>query len=142
MTPRSSKLNPRALVLVVGMAVGSVVMWIAVPVLWVLAAAQVSEVGNTSFGPLAMVLVGAPLTMLPVAKVLGVLDRRHQTLMGQLDERPTAAPWRQSMRDSDREGPHSVLATVMVISVAIAGGAFGIWFFFLAGSPPGTMSSG
>lgn len=134
--------EPRAIALVLGMALGSIVMWIGVPLVWVLLAAQVSEVGHTSFGPLLMVLVGAPLTMIPVARVLSALDRRHQELMGTLDERREAAPWRQSMRDSGREGPQSVLAVVMVVSVAIAGAAAGIWFLFLAGAPSGSISSG
>lgn len=134
--------EPRAVALVLGMALGSVVMWIGVPLVWVLLAAQVSEVGHATFGPLLMVLIGAPLTMIPVARVLSALDRRHQELMGTLDERREAAPWHRSMRDTAGEGPQSVLAVVMVVSVAIAGGAFGIWFLFLAGSPPGSISAG
>lgn len=124
------------------MALGSVAMWLGVPLVWVLAAAQISEVGHTTLGPFVMVMVGAPLTMIPVARTLSWLDRRHLLLVDAIDERRTAAPWRQSMRDSEIDGPRSVLAIVMVISVAVAFGAFGIWFFGFAGSPPGSLSSG
>ncbi len=135
--------DPRALVLVAGMAIGSVVMWLGVPFVWVLLAAQVSTAGHIAFGPFLMVMIGAPLTMIPVARALNWLDHRHQTLVGRLESRRDPAPWRQSMRDAGRrEEPPSVLAVVMVLSVAIAGASFGIWFLFLAGSPPGSINSG
>lgn len=119
--------------LVAAMALGSVVMWVAVPAAWVLLAAQVSETRPTLM-PLMMIFIGAPLTMLPAAKLLGVLDRRHQEVTGTLDERRRHAPWNTSMRDSGDEGPRSVLAVVMVTSVALAFVALGVWFFLFAGS--------
>jgi hypothetical protein len=125
----------QAIVLVAAMAIGSVVMWIGIPAAWVFLAAQVSHTGQPTLGPLLMVFFGAPLTMLPAAKVLGRLDRRHQELTGTVDERRRPAPWHQSMRDARvDEGPGSVLAVVMVVSVAIAFAALAVWFFFFAGS--------
>ncbi|WP_354700925.1 hypothetical protein [Paraconexibacter sp. AEG42_29] len=120
--------------LVAAMALGSVVMWVAIPAAWVLLAAQVAHTQPT-LGPLLIILIGAPLTMLPAAKLLGTLDRRHQELSGTLDERARHAPWNQSMRDSrGDDAPRSVLAVVMVTSVAIAFAALAVWFFFFAGS--------
>lgn len=132
-SPSRSRFDPRAITLVAGMAVGSVVMWIVIPAAWVVGASQVGHTQPTLL-PLLMIFIGAPLTMIPTAKVLGVLDHRHQELMGTLDERRRAEPWRQSMRDADDGGPQSVLAVVMVASVAVAFVALAIWFFFFAGS--------
>lgn len=126
--------QPRAVALVVAMAVGSILMWVVIPGAWILLAAHFSHSGRPTLAPLVMFFVGTPLTMLPTAKLLGRLDVRHQELMGQLDERRKPAPWQRSMRDADDQGPKSVLAVVMVTSVAIAFLALGVWFFFFAGS--------
>lgn len=132
---RRSRSSPQAIALVAAMALGSVVMWLGIPAGWVLIAAHFSRTGQPTLGPLLLVFFGTPLTMLPAAKLLGVLDRRHQELTGSTDERRRPEPWRQSMRDARTEdGPGSVLAVVMVVSVAIAFAALAIWFFFFAGS--------
>lgn len=141
MTSRFST-HPRSIALIAGMALGSIVMWVVIPAVWILLAAQISSVGSLTMGPMLLVLVGAPITMIPVVRMLSWLDHRHLDLMGEIDDRRKAAPWRQSMRDADHEGPRSVLAIVMVISVAIAFGAFGIYFLFLGGAPPGSVSAG
>lgn len=134
-TPSRTAQRPLAFGLVAAMALGSVIMWIAIPAAWVLLAAQLAQPSQPTVGPLLMVFIGAPLTMLPAAKILGVLDRRHQQLAGTFDERPRHAPWNQSMRDSrEVDAPRSVLAVVMVSSVALAFAALGVWFFFFAGS--------
>lgn len=132
-SPPRSGFSPRAIALVAAMALGSVVMWIGIPAAWVLAAAQISETKPT-LAPLLMVFIGAPLTMLPAAKLLGVLDRHHQELLGTVDHRRKPAPWHQSVRDAQVDGPRSVLAVVMVTSVALAFVALALWFFFFAGS--------
>jgi hypothetical protein len=44
-------------------------------------------------------------------------------------------PWNKSLRDSSDPSPRaSVLEVVMIASVSLALLAFGIWFFFFAGS--------
>jgi hypothetical protein len=132
-SPRSST-RPRAIALVLAMAALSVIMWVAIPAAWILLAAHFSHTGRPTLAPLLMVFFGTPLTMLPAAKVLGRLDRRHQELVGAVDERRRPAPWQKSLRDADDTGPRSVLAVVMVGSVAIAFAALAVWFFFFAGS--------
>lgn len=127
--------QPRAFALVAAMALGSIVMWVGIPVAWILVAAHFSHSGSPSLGPLLIFFIGTPLTMLPTAKLLGHLDLRHQELMGRLDDRRKPAPWQRSMRDDrDERAPQSVLAVVMVTSVALAFVALAIWFFFFAGS--------
>ncbi len=129
-----SMTHPHAIALVVAMAVGSVVMWVGIPGVWILLAAQVAQTSQPTLTPLLMIFFGAPLTMLPFTRVLNALDRRHQRLVGVVDDGRRPAPWYTSMRDTEQAGPRSVLAIVMVISVAIAFAALGIWFFFFAGS--------
>ncbi|MCW3013590.1 MAG: hypothetical protein JWO02_682 [Solirubrobacterales bacterium] len=131
--PRSTT-HPFAVALVLAMALGSVVLWIGIPAAWIFLAAQVSETSKPTLAPLLMIFFGAPLTMLPTAKVLSALDRRHRRLIGVQDDGRKPAPWYESMRDAEHTGPRSVLAVVMVISVALAFVALAIWFFFFAGS--------
>jgi hypothetical protein len=80
------------------------------------------------------VLLGLPIGMAIVGKCLGYLDRLHGRLTGRHEDRRRAA-WLRSMRGertSSRRG--GVLDQVMVVSVALALIAFGIWFFGFAGS--------
>jgi len=86
-----------------------------------------------TLAPLLMIFFGMPLSMIPAGKLLGSLDRRHLEIRG-LPTSRGPAPWRRSMRDTVDEGPKSVLAVVMVLSVALAFVALAIWFFFFAGS--------
>ncbi|WP_354697715.1 hypothetical protein DSM112329_03354 [Paraconexibacter sp. AEG42_29] len=132
----------QAWALVLGMALGSVAMWVVIPGGWVLLAAQRSRVGTPTVGPLLMVAVGAPACMLVAAKVLGVLDRRHQAITSAVDTRRKPAAWGRSVRDADDDSPPSVLAKVMVISVALAFVALAFWFFFLASPGGGQVSGG
>jgi hypothetical protein len=129
-----SPYSPAALMLVLLMAVGSVVMWIGVPLGLVYVASQLADSSRPSVGPYLLVLIGLPVGMAIVAKCLGTLDRLHSRLTGRLEERHRAT-WLRSMRaerTSSRRG--GVLDTVMIVSVAIALVAFAVWFFGFAGS--------
>jgi cell division protein FtsX len=117
------------------MAVGSVVMWLGVPLALVYAASKLADSSRPSMGPYLLVIVGLPVGMALVGKVLGWLDRRHQALTGVGVEGRRSAPWMRSMRGertSTRRG--GVLDRVMIVSVAVALVLFGLWFFALAGS--------
>jgi hypothetical protein len=127
--------SPVALVLVLLMALGSIVMWIGLPLglLWL--ASALTESSRPSLGPYLLVFLGLPLGMLVVGKVLGALDRMHGRITGRLDDGPQRAAWLQSMRDeAPRRRTRSVLDTVMIVSVGLALVAGAIWFFGFAGS--------
>ena len=129
-----SPYSPAALLLVLLMAVGSVVMWIGVPLGLIYLAAQMADSARPSIGPYLLVLVGLPVGMAIVGKLLGTLDRWHTRLTGREQERHRAS-WLRSMRaerTSTRRG--GVLDKVMIVSVAVAIVAFGVWFFGFAGS--------
>jgi hypothetical protein len=127
-------------VLVILMALGSVLLWLGVPLFWVWLASQIAESSQPSLGLYLMVLAGIPATMVVVGKALGALNRTHAELTGRIPARREQTVWLKSMRgerQTNRE--HGVLGTVMAISVSIALVLFGIWFFFFAGSSlPGT----
>jgi hypothetical protein len=130
-----SSWSPPALMLVLLMAVLSVVMWIGVPLGLIYVASQLADSSNPSAGPYVLVLVGLPIGMAIVGKCLGILDRAHARLTGRIDDTRRPATWMRSMRaervSTRRAG---VLDRVMIMSVALAILAFGIWFFGFAGS--------
>jgi len=133
MMVRSSWSAP-ALILVALMAVGSVVMWIGVPVGLIYLASRIADSSRPGAGPYLLVLIGLPVGMAVVGRGLGGLDRLHRRLTGRDEERHRAA-WLRSMRaerTSTRRG--GVLDQVMIVSVALALVAFGVWFFGFAGS--------
>ena len=126
--------NPAAIMLVALMALGSVVMWIGVPLGLIYLASRLADTPNPSMGPYLLVLIGLPVGMAVIGKGLGALNRAHIRLTGaEVDAyRPG---WTRSMRaerKTDRRG--GVLDRVMIISVALAGVAFAVWFFGFAGS--------
>ena len=89
--------NPAAWVLVALMAIGSVVMWLGVPIALIYAASKLADTPNPSMGPYLLVFIGLPIGMALVGKGLGVLNRAHIRLTGaEVDAyRPG---WTRSMR--------------------------------------------
>ena len=134
--PRThSTWSPLSLFLIALMAIGSVVMWIGVPVALIYAASRLADSPKPSMGPYLLILVGLPLGMMAVGKLLGALDRYHGRVTGLDDGKPQQAAWMKSMRgDRERQRRRSVLDSVMIVSVGVALLLFGIWFFAFAGS--------
>ena len=129
-----SRWSPAAVGLVVLMALGSVLMWVGVPLGLVYLASQLADTPNPSLGPYLLVLIGLPLGMALIGKGLGALDRLHTRItVRETDQyRPG---WTRSMRGERavvRRG--GVLDRVMIVSVVIAVVAFAVWFFAFAGS--------
>jgi hypothetical protein len=129
-----SSWSPPAVFLVLAMAVGSVVMWLGVPLGLIYVASMLADSSSPTLGPYLLVIVGLPIGMAIVGKGLGWLNRLHtQLTRGEIDEyRPG---WTRSMRAErrpDRRG--GVLDKVMIVSVAFAVLVFAVWFFGFAGS--------
>jgi hypothetical protein len=133
--------RPVALFLILLMAVGSVFLWIGIPVGWLYLASRMVNTSQPTLGPYLLVIFGIPVTMVIVGKVLFKLDGVYQRVTGQASEVQFRAPWLKSMR-GERAGSGrklTVLEMTMVVSVSIAVTAFGLWFFLFAGSSlPGT----
>ena len=134
--PRTrSTWSPISLFLIALMAIGSVVMWIGVPVGLIYLASRLADSSKPSMGPYVLILVGLPVGMMAVGKLLGALDRYHGRVTGLDDGKPQQAAWMKSMRgDRERKRRRSVLDSVMMISVGVALLLFGVWFFAFAGS--------
>ena len=124
-----------AALLILLMAVGSVVLWIGVPLGWIWLASNIVDSSEPSMTPYVMVLVGIPLTMVVVGKGLAQLNRVYGEVTGTTPTVRVVLPWHRSMRgERDAGQPRTVLDVVMVCSVAVALVLFGLWFFLFAGS--------
>jgi hypothetical protein len=135
-----SSWSPPAIFLVLLMAVGSIVMWIGVPLGLIYLASHLAKSPDPSVGPYLLVLLGLPIGMAIVGKLLGYLDRAHGRLTGTFDDTPRRAAWLRSMR-AERTSTRrtGILDKVMIVSVGFAVVIFGVWFFGFAGSSlPGT----
>jgi len=129
--------SPVALVLVLLMAAGSIVMWVGLPLGLIWLASAITDSSQPSLGPYLLILIGLPVGMFAIGKLLGSLDRMHGRITGRLDDGPRRAAWLQSMRDErgPRRKQRSVLDTVMIVSVLAALAAGAVWFIAFAGSP-------
>ena len=117
------------------MAIGSVLMWIGVPVGLIYLASRVADSPTPSMGPYLLIVIGLPLGMVLIGKALGALDRYHGRITGLDDGKPQQAAWLKSMRgERERRRRRSVLDTVMIVSVAVALVLSAVWFFGFAGS--------
>ena len=117
------------------MAVGSIFLWIGIPVGWLWIGSQVqSDSGQASFGLYLGILVGIIVSMVAVGKLLAGLNGVYGRLTGSEVVR-VRMPWHRSLRgEQEGRAPQQILDVVMVISVSTAGFVFLIWFFFFAGS--------
>ena len=118
------------------MGIGSVAMWLGVPLGLVYAVSKMVDSTQPSMGPYMIILFGVPLGMTIIGKGLGALDRYYIRKTGGIQERYRAG-WLKSMRGERKDATHShwrVLDAVMIVSVSLAGLAMGVWFFFFAGS--------
>jgi hypothetical protein len=121
--------------LILLMAVGSILLWIGIPVGWLYLVSQLVDSSEPSMGPYVLVLVGIPATMIAMGKVLAILDRTYARVTRTAPQVRAQAPWHRSLRgDRQPARARSVLDVVMVASVALAVVCFAIWFFLFAGS--------
>jgi hypothetical protein len=124
-----------AALLIVLMAIGSILLWLGIPIGWLYLVSRLVSSSQPSMGPYVLVLVGIPLSMVVVGKLLSKLNRVYGDVTNTTPNVRVRNPWLKSMRgerDSDR--PRTVLDVVMVWSVGLAILCFAIWFFLFAGS--------
>ena len=126
-----------ALGLIVVMVLGSLTLWLAVPLAWLWAASKINQSLDPSFGAYVAVAIGIPATMLLLFTLLRRVDAVHRALTGTLaDTKPVPPPWRRSMRDErNMHAPTSALDIILVATAIAAGLVMLAWFAFFAGSP-------
>lgn len=126
---------PIALVLILLMAIGSVILWIGIPIGWLYLASMMVDSSQPTLGPYVLLIFGIPITMFLFGKVLFMLDRVFERATGRASETDFRPPWLKSMRgERDTSRRMTVLEGVMIVSVSLALLVFGIWFFAFAGS--------
>jgi hypothetical protein len=112
----ASRAGPGALVAV--MVVGSLTLWIGMPLLWLWIGSQLQESqGNGT--AIMITFFGAIGSIIALAIALGWVGHRHTEM-------------REARGEPRRE--HSVLGTILVATAGIAVSAFSIWFIFFAGA--------
>jgi hypothetical protein len=127
--------KPAAIFLVALMALGSVGLWLVIPVAWIYGISHTVKSTQPTLGPYVLILIGVPTSMFIVGKLLYRLNGVYERITGQTPEVKVQLPWNRSMRgERAPQRRTTVLELVMMISVTFALIAFGIWFFFFAGS--------
>ena len=124
-----------AALLIALMAIGSILLWLGIPVGWLYLVSRLVTSSRPSMGPYVLLIVGIPASMIVVGKALSKLNRVYGEVTGTTPTMRVRSPWMKSMRgerDSGRQ--RTVLDAVMVWSVALALLCFGVWFFAFAGS--------
>ena len=121
--------------LIAAMAIGSVVMWLGLPLGLVYLASRLSDSSQPSMGPYLLIIFGLPIGMVAIGKALASLDRRYARVTHTENKAPIRRPWLKSMR-GERGSDHrrTVLDVVMILSVGVALALLALWFFVLAGS--------
>ncbi len=118
------------------MAVGSVSMWLGVPLGLIYVVSKTVSSTQPQLGPYAIILFGVLVGMAVIGRGLGALERHYTRRTGGIEQRYRPG-WLRSMR-GERTPTHirhwRVLDLVMIWSVSMAGLAMGVWFFFFAGS--------
>ena len=110
-----------AILVVLIMVIGSLVLWVGAPLLWLWLGSQIEGATSSLGASIGAAFLGAVLTIVLVAAVLSKLSNVYRAN-------------RQSRGLGDPG--HFVLEVVLVISAGVALVAFVVWFFFLAGAEP------
>ncbi len=133
---RSATRRPAAIVLILLMAIGSITLWIGIPLGWIWIASQFTTTTQPRISAYLLIIVAIPVSMAIVARGLRVLNRKYGELTGQVTSVRYRGAWLRSMRGERQSNrPMTVLDIVMVASVSLALLVLLVWFLFLAGSP-------
>ena len=111
-------------------------LWTAIPLSWIYIASKLSQTQFPAGGPYAVVAIGIVATILLVGWMIGRLNGLYIRITGTNRLAPIRPNWLRSMRDTaPARGGVTVVEAVLMSSVVLAGAAFALWFFTLAGSP-------
>jgi ABC-type multidrug transport system permease subunit len=115
------RLGASAVLVLLIMLGGSLVLWVGVPVGWLYIGSQIQGATDSIGAALGAMLVGAPLTIIVIAKGLVFLNRKHMEL--------------REARGHEVSG-QGALEAVMIVSAFIAVAGFVFWFLILTGPGP------
>lgn len=103
------------------MFIGSLVLWVGTPLLWLWIASQVQGATESLGTALAVAFIGVLVTVTVLGSVLARLSDVYRS--------------NAVARGHDDPG-HVMLEGVLVVSAGLTLLAFAVWFFFLAGTSP------
>jgi hypothetical protein len=110
-----------AVLVVLIMFIGSLVLWIGTPLLWLWIGSQVQGATSSIGEALGTMFIGSVLTIAALASILAKLSNVY----------------RANCRSRGLADPgHVVLEGVLVVSAGFTLTAFAIWFFLFAGTSP------
>jgi hypothetical protein len=115
------RLGSSALVLLAIMFIGSLGLWVGVPLAWLWIGSQVQAATDSLLAALGTAFGGVVLTVIAAIPVLSALSNRYRR--------------RRLDRGLDDTG-HLALEGVLVLSAGLALVAFSTWFFLLSGTAP------
>ena len=131
----STKTQLTKAALIALMALGSVSLWIVVPVGWLWIGSQLTKSTQASLGPYMLVVAGIIVSIIAIGKGLTTLNSAYSRVAGREVTVRIQLPWMRSMRAERNAGyPASVLDVIMILSVGTALIVMMVWFFFFAGS--------
>lgn len=110
-----------AALLLVMMFVGSLVLWVGVPLGWLWVGSQVQAETESIGAAIAVMMIGVVVSIALLVPFLGWLNRKHTES--------------REARGLDSYG-QAPLEAVLVTSAGVAIVSFGIWFFLFSGSSP------
>jgi hypothetical protein len=114
-------MSSSGLLLLAIMFLGSLVLWIGVPLAWLWIGSQVEGSTGSLGAAVAVMLLGVVVSIIVIVPLLGWLNRLHEEL--------------REARGLESHG-QTTLEGVMVISAGVALVAFCVWFFAFSGASP------
>jgi len=103
------------------MVIGSFVLWIGTPLLWLWVGSQIQGSSGSLGTALAAMFIGVVITIGMLSVLLVWLSNHYRA---------------NCVARGLQDPGHDVLETVLVVSAGLTVGAFVIWFFFFAGTSP------
>ncbi|MBV8999832.1 MAG: hypothetical protein JO304_12275 [Solirubrobacterales bacterium] len=110
-----------ATLVVLIMFIGSLVLWIGTPLLWLWVGSQIQGATDSLGTALGLSFIGVVATIALLAALLAKLSDVYQA--------------NRRARGLEETG-HYVLEAVLVVSAGVTLAAFVVWFFFFAGASP------
>lgn len=114
--------------LILAMSVGGLLMWTAVPAVWLWIAGRYSRVSQSDMSSFALLFAGIPATMFAIGLGLGRLERRYEDRFDvRTGPRIVGARWLHSLRGGTEEEPATMLDKILIINVVLALIALTVW---------------
>ncbi len=110
-----------AILVILIMFIGSLVLWVGTPLLWLWVGSQIQGATESLGAALLAMLVGVVVTITVIASVLAKLSDVYRA---------------NCVARGHSDPGHVVLEAVLVVSAGLTLTVFVIWFFFLAGASP------